>query len=233
MNSPPILAVTGLKREAAIFAKPGVKVLVGGGDSAALARQIDRVIAAQRPLAIISIGLGGALAPGLRVADWVVAGRVLDREEWFEADPAWSARLAERLPGARIGDIVGQDGMVITRADKSALRAATGALAVDMESHVAARIAAAQSLPFAAVRVISDTADRDLPPAVLAGMKPDGGMNLAGVLASVARDPRQLPALVRTGRDAGRAFGALLRGHDLLGPGIGRPDFGELPLDMA
>ncbi len=49
----------------------------------------------------------------------------------------------------------------------------------------------------------------DLPPAALVGMRPDGGMALGAVLASLARDPRQLPALIRTGRQADRAFAGL------------------------
>ncbi|MEI9890256.1 MAG: hypothetical protein WDN45_06180 [Caulobacteraceae bacterium] len=99
---------------------------------------------------------------------------------------------------------------------------------VDMESHVAARIAAGAGLPFAAIRVVSDTAGLSLPPAVLQGLNEDGGMNLMGVLAALARDPRQLPALMRTGRDADLAFKALETAADLppaLMAGLGRaPD---------
>jgi nucleoside phosphorylase len=64
-------------------------------------------------------------------------------------------------------------------AGKRALRAETGALAVDMESHVAARVAARRGLPFAVVRVISDSADEALPPAAQIGMKPDGAWRWA------------------------------------------------------
>ncbi len=61
-------------------------------------------------------------------------------------------------------------------------------------------------------------------------------MNIAAVLKSLAADPRQLPALIRTGREAEIAFRQLrlLGGHHLLcGPGIGCPYLGELLLDMA
>ena len=135
-----------------------------------------------------------------------------------------------------LGPIAAGDHMIVTAADKAALYRKTAALAVDMESHVAARFAAEHGLPFAALRVISDTADRDLPKAVLAGMKPDGAMDLFGVLKALVRHPRQLPALIRTGRDAEVAFRrlALLGGHHLLcGPGIGCPYLGQLLLDLA
>jgi hypothetical protein len=107
---------------------------------------------------------------------------------------------------------------------KEALRESTGALCVDMESHHAADAAADWGLPFAAVRFISDTADRSLPPAAQAGMKPDGRVNLAGVLLSLTSDPRQLPALIRTGLEAQAGFKALLGGRNRLGPTLGFAD---------
>jgi len=126
--------------------------------------------------------------------------------------------------------------MVTDASGKAALHASTGALAVDMESHVAAAFAEAHGLPFATLRVISDAADRALPQAAQVGMKPDGGMDLPAVLWSLAKNPRQLPALIRTGREAEVAFGRLklLGRHDLLGRlGIGDPDLGQLPLDVV
>ena len=45
-------------------------------------------------------------------------------------------------------------------------------------------------------------------------------------VTAFARDPSQLPALIRVGREAETAFHALRRGRDLLGPGIGRLDLG-------
>ena len=141
--------------------------------------------------------------------------------------------IVTQLGEAHVGTIVGSDTIVASVAEKQALYAATGALAVDMESHIAARVAERHGLPFAIVRAISDTADHALPPAALVGMRPDGGMALGAVLASLARDPRQLTALIRTGRDAGRAFAALRRVRDVLGRlGVSLADDLELPLDM-
>jgi hypothetical protein len=128
---------------------------------------------------------------------------VLDGDAWLVE------RLARAIPSAIVGGVVGSDVIVASCAAKQALWRTTGAVAADMESHVARRIAAQRRLPFAALRTISDGADNALPPAALVGMKPDGGMALSAVLASLARDPRQLPALLRTARDAGRAFKAL------------------------
>ena len=123
---------------------------------------------------------------------------------------------------------------VVAADEKARLYRETGALAVDMESHVASRIAARRGLPFAALRIISDAADMTLPPAALVGMRPDGGVASGAILRSLARHPGQLPALIRLGRDAGTAFRVLGGVHDALRRGgIGGLDPGQFPLDMG
>ncbi len=219
-----VLAVTGLKREARILTGDGVCVIIGGGDQAQLAASLAR--AAAGAIGIISIGLAGALQAGLRPGDWVVARAVVDGEARTFTDPDWTVRLADLLPNPRLGEVSGSDLMIAEVAAKSALYATTRALAVDMESHIAARVATAHGLPFAVARVISDGADHALPPAAQRGMRPDGGMDVMAVLASLAGDPRQLPALIRTALAAETAFRALVRGRQLLGPALGGPDLG-------
>jgi hypothetical protein len=146
----------------------------------------------------------------------------------IETDPAWTNRLLAALPGARLGPVAGSDVMVVDAASKASLHASTGALAVDMESHIAARVAQRHSLPFAVARTISDAADRALPRAAQAGMRPDGSMDVGAVIVQLGRRPWELPALIRTGIEAETAFAALLRGRQalggaLMGPG---PDLG-------
>ncbi len=140
------------------------------------------------------------------------------------SDQRWADRLAAALPEARRGFILGSNHMIAAAAAKAVLHRQTGALCVDMESHIAAEVAVAHGLPFAALRFISDDASRALPKAAQAGMKPDGGMDLAAVLKSLAADPRQLPALIRTGLEAETAFRALFRSRHRLGPALGFAD---------
>jgi adenosylhomocysteine nucleosidase len=220
-----ILIATGLKREARILQGDGVVVVAGGGDRARLEQELDR--AAGGASAVLSMGLCGALEAGLQPGDWVVATRIVSAASSdFATDPEWTATLAGTLPHARAGVMLGSDLIIADAAAKRAAFAATGALAVDMESHMAAAVAARRGLPFAAARVVSDAADRSLPKAAQAGMAPDGSMDIGAVLQALAADPRQLPALIRVGREAEVAFRALGRGRDLLGPGLGRPDLG-------
>jgi len=226
-----ILIATGLRREARLMAGPGVAVIAGGGDAARLERELE--VLAVSASAILSSGLAGALDPELKVGDVVIG----DEGPGVASSPSGLAlrhRLGRLVPEARAGLILGSDTPVAKSGEKAALHRDTGALAVDMESHVAARVAARHGLPFAVLRVISDTADATLPPAALAGMRPDGGIAIGAILASLARDPGQISALIRTARDAEKAFRALGRVHDTLrGFGIGRLDPGQLALDMA
>jgi adenosylhomocysteine nucleosidase len=257
-----ILVATGLQKEAAILGGRGVTVIAGGGDGGRLERELEAAVAGANML--VSCGLAGALAPGLKAGDLVIGeycpgegapGRIVPRtilERAGHVQPGAGPvtqvpqlgpglrrgsdlveALRQHLTGAHVGTITGSDAIVASVPEKQSLYATTGALAVDMESHIAVRVAARHGLPFAIVRVISDAADHALPPAALVGMRPDGGIALGAVLGSLARNPRQLPALIRTGGDAGRAFAALRRVGDVLGRlGIGLADDLELPLNM-
>jgi adenosylhomocysteine nucleosidase len=202
-----ILAAVGMRREARLVERPGVRAAIGGARADRLEQALRQALAGAR--AVISIGIGGGLDPALAVGDVVIGATVSHDDRRWPTDADWRARLAERLPRATLGTIHGSDAMVLAASDKARLRAETGAVLTDMESHVAARVAAELDLPFAALRVVSDAADTSLPPAVRQGLRPDGGMNLPGVLWALARDPRQMPGLMRAGRDADLAFRAL------------------------
>lgn len=218
-----IIIVCGLKREARIIGRAyqDAHILIGGGNITRLETELEARIEQARGW-VLSTGLAGALDPTLKPGDIVIDG-----------ETALLARLEQALPEAHVGTIIGSDRIVGTAAEKGALRNHSGALAVDMESHVAARIALRHGLYFAAVRVISDSAEETLPPAAQVGMRPDGGVALGAVLASLARNPAQLPALIRTGHHAGRAFRKLGRLHHMLSrAGIERLDPGKLALDM-
>ncbi len=157
-----IVAVTSLAREAFVARGSGVSVVCSQG-----ARLGAALHAAIHPgvSGIISFGISGGLNPELVAGNWVVASTVRYRDRAIATDSKWTQELSKRLPGAVLADIVGSDTMVPTPAEKSHLFRTTGAVAVDMESHIAAEIAAAHQIPFAACRVIIDSAHRALPAA--------------------------------------------------------------------
>jgi len=213
-----VLAVTGLAKEAKLVGVAGVVAVAGGGDAGGLMAKLDALHGDLR--GVISIGLAGALSPLLNVGDVVIADQVITGLEKWDCHEGWRVRLTSRLPYAHQGQLFGSDLIIENAETKSGLHTATGALAVDMESQVAARFAAKRNLPLAGLRVISDDAGHALPPAALVAMRPDGGIALGRVLGSVLRRPGQVPALIRTARSSNKAFAELLRCLDLCGVGI-------------
>jgi len=225
-----VIAVTGLAFEASIAAGIGITV-VRGNDSRRLKASLESAVA-RGTRGIISFGIAGGLAPDLSPGNWVVPTAVIVGDRRVLTCPIWSRKLMEMMPGARGGEITGVDAPVANPRDKRALYRGTGAAAVDMESHVAADVAHAVGVPFAAFRIIIDPVHRELPPAALVELRPDGTPDVPEVLRSVVRRPRQLPALVRTARDAQIARSALLRSRRLLGPHFGFPDSSKHLVDM-
>jgi hopanoid-associated phosphorylase len=220
-----VIAVTGLAREARIARRAKLTPVIGSGDEALLTRRLEEAIAAGAR-GIVSFGIAGALAPLLKVGDTLIATHVVHGNERYPTDPRWTALLRQRLPRATPGILVGHDQIVSHVDGKRRLFAISGAHAVDTESHIAARLANRHGLPFVAVRTISDSSTRGLPPAALLPLKPNGRIRLRAVLGSVATDPAQIPDLVTAGREAGRAMRALLRGRNALGLFLGCPYLG-------
>lgn len=219
-----LITVTGMHREARLFPQ-GTEVVISGGENAGLARRIEQAIA-KGARAIISVGIGGGLKPGLSVGSIVIAHEVVAEGARYHADAEWADAVSARIPQAVCGTIAGVDAIVTEPHDKAALHAKTGALAADMETHIAASMAAAYELPFAALRAVSDAAEDRLPPAVIGAIDNEGHLRLGAVLGSVARNPLQIPALIRTGRNSDVATKSLLRCFNLLGVGLGCPYLG-------
>jgi adenosylhomocysteine nucleosidase len=211
-----VIAFVGMGFEAKIAAGPGVLV-VCRDSRRDLANIIERAVC-QGYRGVISFGVAGGLAANLRTGDWVVASAVLDSHVPHATDAAWSSSLVATIPGATYAPILGVDAPVAEPAMKRELHKTTGACAVDMESHVMGRLAAAHGLAFAAARVVIDPAERTLPSAALLGMRPDGGANTWAVLRDVVAQPSQLLSLVRVAVDAFVARAELLRVRRLLGP---------------
>jgi hypothetical protein len=58
-------------------------------------------------------------------------------------------------------------------------------------------------------------------------------MDVLAVLRALIKRPHEFLALIRAGAEAETAFRALSRGRHLLGPGLARPDLGQLAFDMV
>ncbi len=221
----PILIVTGLVQEARIAAGPGMTVICSSSDPQQL-RALLTVFDPSTIRGVISFGVAGGLDPTLRSGDVVVATEVLAGDTRWLAGLALNEELIASVALGRRrvvrGGLAGVEEVVVARDGKAALRSETGAAAVDMESHIAAAYAAEAGLPFAALRVISDSASSALPALARSAIKPNGDIDLRKVLRGLARNPLSLRALVSTGIDFNRALRSLrgCRGFLLGGEGL-------------
>ena len=85
---------------------------------------------------------------------------------------------------------------------------------LDLETAAVAAVAAAAGLPFLALRVITDTADEEIPEFLREGWEPGYGPSLKKALGWLARDPRRLGPMLhlwRRGNLAARRLAAALR----------------------
>ncbi len=206
-----ILAVTGLQREAKLVAGDRISAVIGAGDAKELERRLDMALERIPVVAMLSFGVCGALTADLAAGQLVIGRRVVSGDQSWTCDAEWTASLLARLPGAREAEVAAGKVMIGSVEAKTALAARSGCQVVDMESHIVAQAAQARGLPFAVVRAVSDRADHALPPAALLDLRDDGRPNLPAILGSLAHNPGQLPALIRTAKQAELAFKALER----------------------
>lgn len=215
---PGVVAVVGLQFEARIVAGPAVRAVVLGAETTPL---VAMILPTDR--GIISFGICGGLAPGLSPGACVIASYVSDGTRAWATDKAWTTSLARSIPNAIVGPILGVDEPVLDVAVKSRLHKKYGALAVDMESHVAAIAASAHGLPLVAVRAVADDATCALMTVALAGRRADGSVNVAGVFAALRRQPGELAPLIRLVARTGSARATLVRLRRILGSQLGTP----------
>lgn len=198
--------ITGMKAEAdllsaALASSKTPHLIRTAGGNAVRAEDIGLEFAAAGAAGLVSFGIAGGLDPQLAPGDILVASAViLPDGEQVETDDAWRRAL---LQGTAAADstVAGSDRMVGRIEDKGAMFAATGARAVDMESHGVARAARDSGLPIAVVRAIADPAGRAIPAAAQVGLDANGNAKPLSVMAQLMRTPSQIPAVMRVARD--------------------------------
>jgi adenosylhomocysteine nucleosidase len=169
-----------------VVANVRVAWCIGGMGTQAAAHATRLLVAGHRPRLLVSAGFAGGLDPALaRGAVVYPATSVADGE------PRPIALAATAGPGTAPLTIITASGIVATPTAKRALADRSGAHLVDMETHAVASVAAEEGLPCASVRVISDTADDELPREIATLAKPQSTMRrLGAALGAVGRRPR-------------------------------------------
>lgn len=193
--SAPVLVCFAVPQEAKPFQKlarhhSNVRVLLTGMGARNAERAIRIALNDIHPAAVFTCGFAGALNPDLRIADVVGPSAAL-------------------VVGARPAVFILSERVAVTAAEKSALRARTGADVVEMESAIIERECQKAGVPCTTVRVISDEANEDLPLDFNALMTHDQRLSMARLIRAVLKAPQKTPSLMRLGKNSARAAGAL------------------------
>ncbi|HEX2429773.1 MAG TPA: hypothetical protein VHK03_03280, partial [Aestuariivirgaceae bacterium] len=216
--------VTGLVMEARIIARaanegghhrPHLKIAGPGAPTAQVT--VDRLIA-EGAEAILSFGLAGGLDPSIPPGALIVPEGVLlpesDGLKVLETDRRWRNRLVNLLSSGsevRENPLLCSFEPVLGVADKAKLHQDSEAGAVDMESALIARAAANRSVPFLALRAVSDCAATAIPAAAASAMTPGGRLNIWPIIVALATGQLNLLDLLHVGRQSQLAAGNLSR----------------------
>ncbi|MCF8480475.1 MAG: purine phosphorylase [Rhodospirillum sp.] len=209
--------VTGLAMEAALIpvgTRPRLITHCAGPGPDAAAKAAWRLLE-QGCEGLVSFGTAGGLDPSLASGTLILATevRALTGAPAIPVDSAARLALMETckrrgLPFAE-GALLGSDTPILTPRAKTELFEETGALAVDMESHRVAEIAQDAGLPFLAVRVVADPANRSVPAWALKGIDAKGETRALPILLAVLLAPWRIPALIHLAQDSARASATL------------------------
>ena len=166
------------------------------------------VAASDRPL-VVSAGVCGGLDPALRAGDLVLPDGVINDGGLRLPVTGTLEQRAAAAGGAlsRTGLMATASLTVATPEAKAALRAATGAVAVDMESAAILEAAAARGCSSLVVRAVSDDARESMPDELMRLMGADGRIRCGGVLA-LAR-PRVLRRALQLRRSTRQALASV------------------------
>lgn len=220
--------VCGLAFETAILARAVRKlnsahplILTCSGPGVDRARAAAERLVEQGAEALLSFGIAGGLDPSLKTGT-VVIPTLLVGEKQMPCDEPWATRLSEFINNrfeVKRESLAGVQDVLATPAGKASLLHESGAVAADMESYGIAEAAAAKNLPFAALRIVCDTANETIPPIATAAMTNDGHVRTAPTIAQALTHPAQIPDLIRLGRRTALARNVL---EELAGLGVPR-----------
>src|SRR5262249_13170030 len=134
-------------------------------------------------------GFAGGLNPDLKCGDVVFepAGPAPDDSKLIAALLSAGVKPAKFFCSDRIATTV---------AEKNQLREQTGADAVEMESAAIHAVCAEHKIPCVTVRVISDTANEDLPLDFNLLAEPDMSLDFRKLFLAVVKSPGKIPALM-------------------------------------
>jgi adenosylhomocysteine nucleosidase len=185
-----ILVCFAIKEEAKPFQRiakgePSVRVLVSGMGKRNAENAVLAFLEQQIPRLVLTCGFAGGLDPTLAFGTVV----------YEENTGAGLSVILEQLGAVRVRFYCASR-MMITPAEKRLVYEKTGSGAVEMESGSIAAMCRERNIPCATIRVISDTADEELPLNFNLLMAPDGRIGFARLGLAVLQSPGIVPRLL-------------------------------------
>jgi adenosylhomocysteine nucleosidase len=168
-----------------------VEVLHTGVGEKACQHNLANFLQGRQPNYLISAGFAGALSDELRAGD-LILGKNLSS---IPIDRVESALSGLRL---HVGDLYTADTMIESPDQRKAIRQATGAIAVDMETKFISQTCAERGIPMISIRAISDTADEPFPaPSEVLFDLEKQRTNMIKLFSFFLTHPHRIPGLVR------------------------------------
>ncbi len=190
----------------------GVEVVLcaGGVGPTRAAEATVEILDVWTPDLLLVAGVAGALDPALRIADIVAADQLLGPAP--APPPGTVPAPVGDLHSYHRGALLSLDRVLVSPDEKQAARASAlpaVPLAVEMETAGAVRIAVERSIPWAAVRAVSDTSADTLPLDFNRLRDPDGDLPTTRVAMAALAQPTSIAGLLRLGRNTSLAAEAL------------------------
>ena len=159
---------------------------------------------ARAPQLVLTCGFAGGLNPDLKLGDVVFElfpgssrGDEAQIKIGNQLEPPYVGCYEKLVAaGAKPAKFFCADRIATTVAEKKKLRDETGADAVEMESAAIHAVCAERGIPCATVRVISDTANEDLPLDFNALARPDKNLDFGKLTWVIAKSPGKIGALM-------------------------------------
>jgi adenosylhomocysteine nucleosidase len=206
----------------------GVVALSGMGPAAVL-RAAETLISLCRPQLLVSMGFGGALAPGLAAGD-VVLGETFwhynpdTRELKTGSQPPVPGSMTQLHQALKTAGFTTVSASLVTttciihKQKQGEPLTALPHPVLDLETAVLAELAAAHNQPFLSLRAITDTAGEEIPEFLRNAEDPGLAPGVREALKWLAQDFRRVQDLVRLWRASRRAAQALSEALMILWP---------------
>ena len=191
------LVCFALKEEAVPFkkiaaGKTGISILIVGIGRQNAESSFRKYLASNSPELVLTCGFAGGLNPELKLGE--VVFEIGNRQCEADVRPAIGNQLV--ASGAKAVKFFCADRIATTIAEKKKLRDETGADAVEMESAAIHTVCRERGIACITIRVISDTANEDLPLDFNALAKPDKSLDFGKLAWTITKSPGKIGALL-------------------------------------